>query len=191
MIVYWAHRKDNLALGEGYIGITRGFKGRQQNHLSAAKRGAKGRFYSALRKYDDIVWDILAEDLSEEDAITTEKHLRPTENMGWNMVPGGGLPPLSKKGRKIKKWDYPKNRKSRGRMKVYTICKQCGTQRLRPSYEGHRQFCSHKCGSEYKKGINYQTPEYLARLAEDMKGNTRWKKTDANLSSNTDSAKGQ
>ena len=175
MIVYWAHREGNINLSEGYIGISRGFKGRQQNHISGAKLGKKGHFYSALRKYDDIIWDIVANDLSEEDACTVEKHLRPTENIGWNMSAGGNLPPIVRsqpsKGKPRPGYNNGKKRKSRAKMKVYTTCKQCSKVRLQPFYLQKRQFCSHKCGSLYKKGICYQTPEYINRLKADMLGN--------------------
>ena len=171
--VYWIrHPEMKYHMTEGYVGISNNPKGRFHDHKSQPW-------------FDDrCEMMILQDGLTRQEAIDIEKLLRPKMHIGWNKAPGGGDPPQGlNKGKKFGKINYPKTRKSSARMKVYTICKHCGTERLRPSYEHHRQFCSPKCGNEHKKGKCYHTPEFLARLAEDMKGNQWAKKTDANLSS--------
>ena len=52
---------------------------------------------NAFKKYDDIEVVTIVEGLSREDAITVEKHLRPTDYIGWNQVAGGGDPPVPTK----------------------------------------------------------------------------------------------
>ena len=51
------------------------------------------RLEYALSKYDDVQYSIIAICPDEEYALNLERQLRPTENIGWNIAPGGGMPP--------------------------------------------------------------------------------------------------
>jgi len=53
----------------------------------------------AIKKYsDEIELVILHGNISEEKALQLEKKYRPKECIGWNIAPGGGKPPVCKKG---------------------------------------------------------------------------------------------
>lgn len=90
--VYWIHHKnhDNI-LKQGYVGITKvGIHRRFYNHCRDAANGSDNVVHKALRKYnEEIVVDVIC--ICDEDyARQLESNLRPKENIGWNIVPGGG-----------------------------------------------------------------------------------------------------
>ena len=141
--VYWIrHPEMKYHMTEGYVGITNNPKGRFQRHKKVADW------------FDDRCEMVILQDgLTRQEAIDIETLLRPRWNIGWNNAPGGGDPPQGMmKGRRYKVPHYPKNRKTRARMKVWVICKNCEKIELKPSYRHNRQFCSHKCGSIFKTG---------------------------------------
>lgn len=54
---------------------------------------------NAFKKYKDVTHTILIKG-TKEYCLEIEKKLRPTDHIGWNIVPGGGLPPVKKAGGK-------------------------------------------------------------------------------------------
>lgn len=90
--VYWIRRKDhNNILSEGYVGITNNIDNRMKQH-----KKSKNIVGKAIRKYQDIVVDIIHLNISKKEALQVENNLRPVEMIGWNMCAGGNIPPIQK-----------------------------------------------------------------------------------------------
>jgi hypothetical protein len=88
--VYWIHHKDHTDMfSQGYIGITkRTVAERYREHVSDSKR-SHSRLFNAMNKYGS---DIMVRTIVECDidyAYNLEESLRPTMNIGWNVLPGG------------------------------------------------------------------------------------------------------
>jgi len=93
--VYWIHHPEHTDMfSQGYIGVSKDLKRRFRNH---AKRSDNPHLKNAINKYgwDNLVKQII---LVADDAycFMIEKALRSTDNIGWNIVRGGGNPPISR-----------------------------------------------------------------------------------------------
>ena len=93
--VYYVYhiKRRGMALHEGYIGISKHPDIRLKSHLS--KHCHNQHLQNAINKYDDIEMVVLLK-CSEDYAKQLEKQLRPNPKMGWNIVPGGGKPPVNR-----------------------------------------------------------------------------------------------
>jgi hypothetical protein len=99
--VYWirAPHHSDLTL-EGYVGVSKNAKKRwAQGHNWAHRKGRhdNSRFSNAISKYgwDNLIKTILVVS-NEEYCYDLERKLRPTDRIGWNLLAGGGKPPISK-----------------------------------------------------------------------------------------------
>lgn len=93
-VVYWAYKVGMTDFAtQGYIGITKDFNSRVYGHSKAASADKPGAFYCWIRKhgFDAVQWDILAKDVSLEEALNLERDLRPKHGIGWNSQRGGEL----------------------------------------------------------------------------------------------------
>lgn len=92
--IYWLKIKSfNCPFTQGYVGITkRNVMERYKEHL---KYGNKHLKY-AIEKYGEknIIVKILKKNITEEMALKLELEYRPNDKIGWNIVKGGGKPPL-------------------------------------------------------------------------------------------------
>ena len=93
-IVYWARlEKHDDPYSEGYVGISQNaLEERKRSHYKTAKSNKRRNvhFHNALLKYgDDVIWETLHENLSEDDAFDLEGGYRPDINVGWNTDKGG------------------------------------------------------------------------------------------------------
>jgi len=101
MSVYWIHHPNHInIMSEGYVGITRNFKDRMRFH-----KMLKCNMYlaNAIKKYG---WDNLIKEVilisDKVYCIDMETKLRSQDSVGWNLVKGGGLPPMNtRKGYKM------------------------------------------------------------------------------------------
>lgn len=90
MLVYWIHKNEHTdPLTEGYVGITNNLPRRLLEH----KQTTGTILFGVFKKYQDIKITILEENISLEQAIQTEIEYRPGYRIGWNICPGGGVPP--------------------------------------------------------------------------------------------------
>jgi TusA-related sulfurtransferase len=92
-IVYWAHLKRHKDIKkDGYVGITSNTLGeRRRAHIKASRR-ADHHFARVIKKYkDEIIWDVINENISEEQALELEYTFRPNVSIGWNSIKGGDL----------------------------------------------------------------------------------------------------
>lgn len=90
-IVYWAHLPEhNDMWTQGYIGITKQPASlRWRDHISHAKTEAQLPFARALKKYPNIVFDVIVVGQDREYCEAIEAKLRPELNIGWNINTGG------------------------------------------------------------------------------------------------------
>jgi hypothetical protein len=92
-VVYWIHHSEHTDIfTQGYVGITSRFERRMKEH-SWAKNN---RYLThAIKKYG---WDNLAKEViliaDEAYCLMVETKLRLQDKMGWNLVKGGGKPPV-------------------------------------------------------------------------------------------------
>jgi predicted GIY-YIG superfamily endonuclease len=92
--VYWIHRPQYTnAEMSGYVGITKNLTSRIKDHFSGR---TNSHLTSAIQKYDDINVRVLYVVDTEHEAKIVEESLRPSDDIGWNIVRGGGIPPSSK-----------------------------------------------------------------------------------------------
>ena len=90
--VYWVRQAEHTDIfSQGYVGVTNNFTSRMTDH----KRGGENaHFRNAINKYgwDNLVKEIIV--IAEKDyCLDLETKLRPTNEIGWNLVKGGGIPP--------------------------------------------------------------------------------------------------
>lgn len=93
-VVYWIHHPEHTDMFlQGYIGVSKDLKRRFNNH---AKRSDNPHLKNAINKYgwDNLIKQII---LVADNAycFMIEKLLRSNDNIGWNIVKGGGNPPIS------------------------------------------------------------------------------------------------
>jgi ribosomal protein L37AE/L43A/predicted GIY-YIG superfamily endonuclease len=91
--VYWICHPDHTdMMSQGYVGISHRVHRRMIEHKSS-KQNRHLRF--AIDKYG---WDNLVKKVvlvaSKDYCVDVEKKLRPNDGIGWNLVSGGGLPPV-------------------------------------------------------------------------------------------------
>lgn len=93
--VYWIRKKTHCdEKTEGYIGISNNPQRRFEEHKNSTRYSIVS---NAIKKHDgDIVYDILHENITIEEAKNIEKKLRPYKEIGWNIAEGGGMPPNMK-----------------------------------------------------------------------------------------------
>jgi len=100
-LVYWVHHKDQKDIfTQGYIGITNNFKRRMKQYEMLY-----GNPYltNAIKKHG---WDNLAKEViliaDKAYCLLIETQLRAKDAIGWNIIKGGGMPPLNtRKGYKM------------------------------------------------------------------------------------------
>ena len=99
--VYWirAPHHFNMTL-EGYVGVSKNAKKRWlYGHNWAHRKGCheNPRLANAISKYgwDNLIKTVLVV-ADENYCYDLERKLRPEDSIGWNLVTGGGKPPVTK-----------------------------------------------------------------------------------------------
>ena len=92
--LYWIHHKDHTDIfTQGYVGITRKLKQRFYRHKKFTQNA---HLKNAITHYG---WDNLVKEViliaDEAYCLMIESQLRALKNIGWNIVEGGGKPPLA------------------------------------------------------------------------------------------------
>tara|TARA_R110000868_G_scaffold121152_1_gene321501 strand:- start:529 stop:1044 length:516 start_codon:yes stop_codon:yes gene_type:complete len=99
--VYWIRAKHHTDVtSDGYIGVSKNANKRwAYGHKWAHAKGRHDNPHlsSAISKHgwDNLVKTILVV-ADESYCYDLERKLRPEDNIGWNLVTGGGKPPVSK-----------------------------------------------------------------------------------------------
>lgn len=91
-VVYWIHHVDHTDMfTQGYIGITNNLNARLRNHKS---KKTNKHLVNAMNKYG---WDNLVKEViliaDEAYCLMIEATMRSFDNIGWNIVKGGSMPP--------------------------------------------------------------------------------------------------
>jgi len=100
--VYWiAHKDHSDIFSQGYVGVSNNVKSRWNTHKSLK---TNVHLKNAITKYgwNNLVKKVVL--IGEEDyCLEIENKLRPADKIGWNLVCGGGKPPVTlwNKGRKV------------------------------------------------------------------------------------------
>ena len=90
MIVYWIREKEHLdPYTQGYVGITK--KALEERVREHKKNKGNSIVAGILRNHADLVWSVLHEVPSLEEALVLEATYRPTQNIGWNLQKGGEI----------------------------------------------------------------------------------------------------
>ena len=94
--LYWIRLEEHIDINsQGYVGISNNPNRRLKEHKKYDSN--KNALYNALKKYGDkIIFEIIYENLSLDEAKTAEYRLRPKQRIGWNIAVGGGIPPNNK-----------------------------------------------------------------------------------------------
>lgn len=90
--VYWIRHQDHTDMfSQGYIGVS---KNADQRYVQHKNRTQNAYLKHAINKYG---WDNLVKQVvivaEESYCLDVEFKLRPNDQMGWNLVKGGGMPP--------------------------------------------------------------------------------------------------
>ena len=97
MKVYWIKHKDHTnIMTQGYVGIT-STSNRIRDHFKKLKNNShpNPHLQNAFNMYKELEIEIIFEG-NKLDCISKEVELRPTKEIGWNILEGGGLPPIHK-----------------------------------------------------------------------------------------------
>lgn len=89
--LYWIKAEEHIDIhSQGYVGITINLKERIRSHK---KNKRKTTLTSAIKKYgwEALTFQVIIENLTQEDALFLEKLYRPETNIGWNNQSGGEL----------------------------------------------------------------------------------------------------
>ncbi len=89
-VVYWIHYLDQTdPKNEGYIGISTQLSTRIKSHISRNP-------HMKHRIDNGAVVTVLHEVSTLSDAAKFEQEYRPEDNIGWNLIKGGDIPPSRK-----------------------------------------------------------------------------------------------
>jgi group I intron endonuclease len=163
--VYWIHHPSHTDIfSQGYVGVSVNTDVRFRKH-KRAKQNAHLR--NAINKYG---WDNLVKKtvlIADTDyCLEVETKLRSKDDIGWNIVKGGGMPPKSKKGQGKGRIGW-----GRGRKLSAETCKKISDsvkeQMKDPArLEFNRQI---NLGNTYRRGKKH-TAEALAKISNSKKG---------------------
>ena len=154
--VYWIRAEHHVDMTiDGYIGVSKNAKVRWRGHKSIHKTGCSGNkhFANAIAKYG---WDNLVKTVilvsNEKYCYEIEKKLRHSHHIGWNLMQGGGKPPISKN----RGVDYVSPLKGVSRSTPWCIGVSPSNKGVPASPETRKKISLLKTGT-------VQTPEHVAK----------------------------
>ena len=109
-VVYWIHLPEHTDMfTQGYVGVTKDMKKRFADHKNTTENV---HLLRAIKKYG---WDALVKSVvviaEQAYCLMIESKLRADDKTGWNIVKGGGMPPISK-------WNLGKHLSAETRAKI-------------------------------------------------------------------------
>ena len=163
--VYWIRRSTHTDIEtEGYVGITYNIASRWREHQRL--RGDTN-LTKALKKYDDIVYEIVEKLENHTAAFLMEKNLRPDYYIGWNIAIGGsGGHPMTEEAKKkcgdVNR-DIPKSVEHRQRLSVAQRGKLHSVESKKKMSESHK---GQQHTEETKKKIGASSSKRLCKPIE-------------------------
>ena len=142
LALYWIHHKDHTDMfSQGYIGVSNNVKKRWYDHNH---KPANAHLKNAINKYG---WDNLVKEIvlmaDKAYCLMMEAQLRPKDQIGWNLVKGGGMPPIfTKTG-----WKHTEEAKEKNRQAH--LGKTLTEEHKRKVSEGLKKV---PCATRFKKG---------------------------------------
>jgi predicted GIY-YIG superfamily endonuclease len=146
-VVYWIHHPEHTDIfTQGYVGITSRFERRMKEHnWSKQNRYLK----HAIKKYG---WDNLIKEVvliaDEAYCLMMEAKLRLEDKIGWNLVKGGGKPPINR-------WNLGKKG-----LPAYNKGKTASDETKKRVSEGVKKL--------------WENPEYRQRMSDSHKGSSNF-----------------
>jgi group I intron endonuclease len=163
--VYWIHHPSHTDIfSQGYVGVSVNTDVRFRKH-KRAKQNAHLR--NAINKYG---WDNLVKKtvlIADTDyCLEVETKLRSKDDIGWNIVKGGGLPPKAKKGQGKGRIGW-----NRGRKLSVETCKKISDSVKEQMKDPARREINRQVnlGNTYMRGRKH-TAEALVKMSEAHKG---------------------
>jgi len=94
-VVYWIHLPEhNDIFTQGYVGVSNNIQKRFYDHKNTTENQ---HLLNAINKYG---WDNLVKQIiliaDKAYCLMMEIKLRSLDNIGWNIIKGGGMPPITK-----------------------------------------------------------------------------------------------
>lgn len=90
--VYWIHKKDDTDIKiSGYVGVSKNYKKRWQEHKTLAEQGLhiNKLLANSIAKYNDsLIWELIFKG-PYEGCLHIEEYYRPDTMIGWNIAKGG------------------------------------------------------------------------------------------------------
>lgn len=179
--VYWIHKEEHTDMFcEGYVGVSCDVERRLQEHLNYSQNPHLKR---AIEKYgwDNLVKTVLV--IAEKDyCLSVERKLRPEDKIGWNIVAGGGAPPVIRGPRPELRGRQPWNKGKTGIYSEETLeimrQKRIGVAPANkgvPLTEEHKEILRQKnLGNAYRKGKKMPR-EAVERIAAKNRGRVQSK----------------
>jgi predicted GIY-YIG superfamily endonuclease len=91
-VVYWLRLSEHKDPSkDGYIGVSTDYA----NRLKAHKKNPDNETVRKFSNSDEMISEVLFHGTVEE-CLRKEYEFRPSYRIGWNIIPGGGLPPKIK-----------------------------------------------------------------------------------------------
>jgi group I intron endonuclease len=164
--VYWIHHPSHADIfSQGYVGVSVNFDRRLRSHKRSAQNA---HLRNAVQKYG---WENLVKKtvlIADTDyCLDIETKLRSEDNIGWNIIKGGGIPPKPKKGHSKGKTAWNKGLAWSDEFKEKV---SAGVTKLwkNPEYREHMSK-AHRGQVSGMKGKQH-TPEALAKMSDSHKG---------------------
>lgn len=150
--VYWIHLEEHTDVSkQGYVGITT----MKDPNLRFLKHKSDMNFeerscivHRAMRKYGDKILFTILKECTKEEAVLTEKLLRPHHRIGWNTLAGGDSPRVGYKHTQEAKDKISKTRLSR---KYVLDRKAESTEKHKETFKNKHLFDLHNQNQEYWK----------------------------------------
>lgn len=163
--LYWIHHPEHTDMfTQGYIGVTNNTNDRFEEHKN---RTRNAHLKNAIVKYG---WDNLIKKAiiiaDEAYCLMIEAQLRAKENIGWNIVIGGGMPPKSKKGMNLGRTPWNKGKKFSEESKL----------KMSISHKGATPW-----NKELKTPDDVKLKQRLAKLGKKLSTETRIKMSQSQL----------
>lgn len=90
--LYWIHLESHSnPITQGYIGATKNIDKRFRDHM---RNSHCSYIRQAIANGEELICDVLFNLDTSEELYAAEKVMRPTELIGWNIIPGGVQPPV-------------------------------------------------------------------------------------------------
>jgi group I intron endonuclease len=173
--VYWIRHNSHADIfSNGYVGVSKNAPKRFLQHRLG--KSSSKHIHHAIKKYgeENIVFEVVLI-ADKEYCLNIEKQLRPADKIGWNIVTGGGCPPVLRGERLALKGRLPWNKGKK--MSLETRAKVSAAAKKQMSDPEHRSLLSRlKLGKPSPAKGRKCTPETIEKIRASKIGKPTKKK---------------